>query len=197
MSSLPGLVVYLQPELFTSATGPDLHHRHTHTRAGPRPRLHPRVPRCRQGFAGEGGGEGNGSGCARALVRAESWPHPAPHPAAILPHHQQQLSPMQDPSPGAADLLSLLASILEIGRNPQPQETSLPAKVTPWGTWTSPQALQDAAGLNPHHLPRRGWRDGQRSRQIPVGRAGWMDGQRAEQTDGPSPTRPPAACKTP
>lgn len=42
LSSPPGPVVYLQPELFTSATGPSLHHGHRH--AGPRHRLHPRAP---------------------------------------------------------------------------------------------------------------------------------------------------------
>lgn len=61
LSSPAGLVVYLQPELFTSATGPD----HTQAPSPPAPPPWPWLPRCRRGCAGDEGGEGRL--CARAM----------------------------------------------------------------------------------------------------------------------------------
>lgn len=89
----PGPLVYRQPELFTSATGPDV--RHGHPDGGPAPAAPPCHPR---GFAGKEGKEGSG-------LRAESRPYLAPHPTA---------------GSGPAELLSLLAPILEIWRTLSP-----------------------------------------------------------------------------
>lgn len=63
LSSPAGLVVYLQPELFTSATGPD----HTQAPSPPAPPPWPWLPRCRRGCAGDEGGEGRDRLCARAM----------------------------------------------------------------------------------------------------------------------------------
>lgn len=63
LSSPAGLVVYLQPELFTSATGPD----HTQAPSPPAPPPWPWLPRCRRGCAGDEGGGGRDRLCARAM----------------------------------------------------------------------------------------------------------------------------------
>lgn len=103
-----GAVVYLQPELFTSATGPDLHH--GDKCAGPRPRLHPHIPRCCRGRRGwMGVCESPGEGLRRGL---------------ILLHTQQPSCPAarssSPPAPGAAEPLALLAS-LKSGWTPSPK----------------------------------------------------------------------------
>lgn len=54
----PGPLVYRQPELFTSATGPD--GCHGHPDGEPSPGCTPLGPRCQWGFAGKEGKQGSG-----------------------------------------------------------------------------------------------------------------------------------------
>lgn len=189
LSSPPGPVVYLQPELFTSATGPDLRHGHTHTHTHTQGPVAPQCPQVPPGLCRGRRGRGDGAGWARA----DSWPHPAPHPAAVLPRRRQRLSPAQDPSPAAAEPLFPCLHPGNAGGDPQPQGTSqsdtLGEKDRSPGASSAPIIfLAEDGGRLKAPMGRDGWMGGG---------MGWMDGGLDGQTDPPHSVQNPIILYSP
>ena len=108
LSSAPGPVVYLQPELFTSATGPDL--RRGDTRTGPRPRLHPGSPGATRALPGKEGTDRGVRELSHSPILLHTQ-HPS-CPTARSSSPPRRIRPRRPPFP---------SSLLEAGGTPSPK----------------------------------------------------------------------------